>query len=733
MLPLEKATGIIQNMTIGKEDLHMLALTGGGEIQNLLISFNKLVSQRKSTEAELLLAQKFSQGTLDGLTAHICVLDAEGVILGVNQAWKDFAKENGGLPLRVNEGANYLTVCDEFARQVGTEADGMSAGLRNVLTRKVEFFEMEYPCHSPNELRWFQVRVTRLPGEGVARVVVAHENSTTRKRAERQIQAARDYAENLIRSANVMVVELDLDGRLKVFNPMAEHISGYTLAELQGRNWFETLAPRDRYPHVWETFERLSTGESITHFENPILTKGGEERYISWSNSTTSMDGQISGVVSFGLDITDQRKLTKRLAEAQRMAHVGSWELEHATQGMVWSDEFIEILEIEQSRVLTPGWRDFIQVIHPDDRKRVADGFAWARNGRQNFEVECRLLLCNDIIKHVALLGERELAADGTLLRTFGTAQDVTDRVLQEEMIRVSEDRFRTIADYTYGWEYWEGTLGEILYMSPSCERISGYTRMEFIMDPDLLRRVVHPDDRASFDVHHRDLESHHEGHLHFRILTKSGKVLWIAHGCQGVFSMDKKFLGRRASNRDITDLKDAEQAAHHLAHYDPLTGLPNRRLLLDRLHLALTQAKRFHRALAVMFLDLDHFKKINDTLGHEIGDKLLIEVSRRFSACVRAGDTVSRPGGDEFVIILQEISNPDAATAVADKIIQAIHSPIHIGNHSLDVTTSIGIAIYPVDGTDDAGELMKNADIAMYETKQAGRNGYQLYVNYEI
>ena len=196
---------------------------------------------------------------------------------------------------------------------------------------------------------------------------------------------------------------------------------------------------------------------------------------------------------------------------------------------------------------------------------------------------------------------------------------------------------------------------------------------------------------------------------------------------------MDKKFLGRRASNRDITDLKDAEQAAHHLAHYDPLTGLPNRRLLLDRLHLALTQAKRFHRALAVMFLDLDHFKKINDTLGHEIGDKLLIEVSRRFSACVRAGDTVSRPGGDEFVIILQEISNPDAATAVADKIIQAIHSPIHIGNHSLDVTTSIGIAIYPVDGTDDAGELMKNADIAMYETKQAGRNGYQLYVNYEI
>ncbi len=234
--------------------------------------------------------------------------------------------------------------------------------------------------------------------------------------------------------------------------------------------------------------------------------------------------------------------------------------------------------------------------------------------------------------------------------------------------------------------------------------------------------------ERLLFKVHHDEIASRQEGQLNYRIVTKSGEIRWIAHGCRGVFSPDGVYMGRRASNRDITDLKDAEAAAQRLAHYDPLTDLPNRRLLLDRLQHALAQAKRFYRALAVMFLDLDRFKQINDTLGHDIGDKLLIEVGRRLTTCIRAGDTVARSGGDEFIVVLQEIADPTDATTVAQKIIQTIQHPIQVGMYTLDVTTSIGIAIYPVNGTDDANELMKKADLAMYEIKQAGRNGYQLY-----
>jgi diguanylate cyclase (GGDEF)-like protein len=148
--------------------------------------------------------------------------------------------------------------------------------------------------------------------------------------------------------------------------------------------------------------------------------------------------------------------------------------------------------------------------------------------------------------------------------------------------------------------------------------------------------------------------------------------------------------------------------------------------MLLDRLNQALAQAKRYQRAVAVMFLDLDRFKLINDTLGHDIGDELLKEVATRLNACVRSGDTVARQGGDEFVIVLAEVAHSQDAALVAEKIISTLGQPIFVNSHELQVTTSIGIALFPVNGTDDAQELMRKADAAMYAAKEAGRNGYR-------
>jgi diguanylate cyclase (GGDEF)-like protein len=202
----------------------------------------------------------------------------------------------------------------------------------------------------------------------------------------------------------------------------------------------------------------------------------------------------------------------------------------------------------------------------------------------------------------------------------------------------------------------------------------------------------------------------------------------WIAHGCRAVYAKDGRFMGRRASNRDITDRKQAEELVQQLAYYDTLTDLPNRRLLLDRLGHALTQARRYERSLAIMFLDLDNFKQINDTLGHDAGDALLREVAGRLTTCIRGGDTVARQGGDEFIVVLAEISQPEDAALVADKIIAALGEPMHIAERTLNVTTSIGIAVYPVNGDDDAQELMKKADQAMYAAKAAGRNGYRFF-----
>jgi diguanylate cyclase (GGDEF)-like protein/PAS domain S-box-containing protein len=177
----------------------------------------------------------------------------------------------------------------------------------------------------------------------------------------------------------------------------------------------------------------------------------------------------------------------------------------------------------------------------------------------------------------------------------------------------------------------------------------------------------------------------------------------------------------------DITDRKQSEEKIQQMAYHDSLTGLPNRKLFSDRLGIALAQAQRNKKKVVIAMLDLDNFKDVNDTLGHDVGDLLLKSTSERLSAALRKGDTVARFGGDEFLLILLDLELIVDAIQVAQKIVDSFRKPFPIDTHQLIVTTSIGIAVYPHDGIDE-GILLKNADIAMYQAKQAGRDRYQLY-----
>lgn len=563
----------------------------------------------------------------------------------------------------------------------------------------------------------------------ITRSLAIMQDITARKRAERKLDAAKAYAENLLRTASVMVVELDLQGNVRRINHAAEQLTGYSQEELKGCPWFKTLVPRDRYPKIWDKLGHATGNE----FENPILTKSGSECQIHWHNSQVIENGNVIGTLSVGIDITAQREMEARLAEservlkeAQRVAQIGSWFVDYEHRQLRWSEEIFRILGLDPNST-QPSKEAFLEVLHPDDRPEVTRAYRGALRNHQPYEIRYRLRMPDGAIKYVRQCCEFSFASNGTSTGMVGTLQDVTMAVLREMAIQESEERFRTVADFTFDWEYWQGENREILYISPSCQRITGYSQAEFISDPSLLVRIIHPEDRARFESHLGNLQAPQEHQLDFRILTKDGQVRWIAHGCRSVLK-DGYPNGRRISNRDITDLKQAEQLAQKLAYFDALTGLPNRRLLLDRLDQAVAASVRHRRPFAVMFTDLDNFKHINDTYGHDVGDELLIQVASRFAGCTRASDTVARTGGDEFIILLSEIQQKDDAAKVANKLVEALREPVRCGQYTFVAPASIGIALWTPGSSDRGTELMKKADQAMYLAKQAGGNGYRLF-----
>jgi diguanylate cyclase (GGDEF)-like protein/PAS domain S-box-containing protein len=310
----------------------------------------------------------------------------------------------------------------------------------------------------------------------------------------------------------------------------------------------------------------------------------------------------------------------------------------------------------------------------------------------------------------------------------LGMGVDVSGRHQAEAELIEAKDRL-ALALEASSLSIWDFDIKSgIVYLDGRWADMIGALPGVSIMPASGLLELTHPDDRERIL---RSVISAFKGtssyfQEEFRFKTASGEWKWIR--CSGkVAERDAEGRAIRAigTNLDSTEHKAAEARIHQLAYYDSLTGLPNRSLLMDRLNQALSQARRFGRSLAVMFLDLDDFKRVNDTLGHFAGDELLKEAGRRLVGCIRTGDTLSRQGGDEFVVVLAEISQPEDAERVAAKIVRTMAPLFHIAGEDLKITVSIGISVYPVNGADDIHELMKKADIAMYAAKKAGRNRY--------
>ena len=312
--------------------------------------------------------------------------------------------------------------------------------------------------------------------------------------------------------------------------------------------------------------------------------------------------------------------------------------------------------------------------------------------------------------------------------RVLAEAENAKARRESERLLQESEERFRKTLEHAPVGIGVASVDGRFVVVNRSLCELLGYSREELLQMT--LFDITHPDDKKITRENVKklldgDINSYQLEKLY---LCKDGQPVWVqvtASLLRDGTGAPLNFIGQV---EDITERKRSQDEIRQLAYYDVLTGLPNRRLLLDRLNQAMAQVQRYQRSLAVMFLDLDRFKEINDTLGHDVGDELLNTVAERLSTCVRGGDTVSRLGGDEFVIILSEIALPQDVAQVAEKILELLCESVIIRGRKLTITTSIGIAIYTVDSADDAMGLIKKADIAMYQAKEAGRNRFQFF-----
>lgn len=409
------------------------------------------------------------------------------------------------------------------------------------------------------------------------------------------------------------------------------------------------------------------------------------------------------------------------LERAQRIAQVGSWKLDLRTNEFEWSAEVFRIFGLDPERVV-PSYEAFMQVVHPDDRERVNAAYRNSLIERQPYRITHRLCLPDGRIKYVVGTCETVFDAAGTPLVSSGTAHDITELHKTEEMLAL----YATVFDQS----------GEAIVICDADNRIvatnrkfttfTGYTFDEVRgRNPKVLASG-----HTSRDTY-RDLWAgltdcgFWQGELSDR--RKDGSVYpkWVTIS---VIRDDQGVLRNYVAHfSDISERKSYEERILRLAHHDALTGLLNRYSLESRLEQAVLTASRAGSGLALLMIDMDHFKRINDSLGHPVGDQILIEVAGRLSECLRESDIVARLGGDEFVAVLTTMVGSGYVSRIASRVLASLREPYDIEGHGLTLSPSIGISVFPDDGRAPQ-DLMKNADAAMYHAKSSGRNNVQYF-----
>ncbi len=433
-------------------------------------------------------------------------------------------------------------------------------------------------------------------------------------------------------------------------------------------------------------------------------------------------DERGDAVMLVARDVTERKKAEKAARESEERFRTA---LQNAQDAIFIHDlngrildvnaRACEVLGFTRDELLSRNMCDIEQSLTPSEAHEI-----WSGHSGESLQIDgvhqCKDGSCFPVEVHVDQFG----AEDERLI--IALARDVTERKRAEDILRLAATVFETTTEAIMVSD----ADNKVKAVNPAFTRITGYSVVEILgKTPNILKSGRH--DEAFYEEMWSSLSEtgHWQGEIWNR--RKSGEVYpeWLSIAT--IYDEDGEVVERVAVFTDITKRKKDEEQIRRQASFDALTGLPNRSLFLDRLSRAIASSRREERLVALLFVDLDRFKAVNDTMGHLYGDRLLEQVATRLTGCVREADTVARLGGDEFTIILPDITRGGDAATVAEKVIEQMSSTFIVEGHDLFIGASIGITVFPEDAH-DASTMLRNADIAMYRAKEAGRNGYRFF-----
>ncbi len=511
-------------------------------------------------------------------------------------------------------------------------------------------------------------------------------------------------------------------GVFKYVNPRFSQMFGYTVEECLANMSLESLVHPEDLPFVKEQVRRRIAGEvDVVHYTFRGLRKGGEVIDVEIFGSTGVFDGRVAAAGTV-LDITERKVAEEKIRESEAALRLL---METLPVGLIVVDPVTRVIEQTNQSAAAMFGAPENQIVGrrchaflcpaSEGACPICDlGNEIDNSEREMIRANGQRLPVLKSVKRIRIQGREKL------LECF---VDITPLKKMEEALRVSEERFRQLSEVFPETIFEADAQGNITYANKHGLEQFGYDQNDLTQGLNILNLVA-PSEREKVMLRVKEkLQGIDRGYLDYLALRKDGSTFY-AMGYTTVMKVNGVPSGVRGFILDITKRREAEERIRYMATHDALTALPSLRLAKDRMTLALNRARREKSAVAILFIDLDGFKDVNDTMGHEAGDHVLKEVARRMRGCVRETDTIARIGGDEFLMILGEIHSSENAALIAEKVIGQISQPILLNGQQAVVSASIGIALYPKDG-EDLEKLIKEADIAMYKIKKTGKNGY--------